>query len=814
MPQKVLKFTGINRMVNEYQSNGACEELINLRPSVGGGHHVVRRKEGLRSGVQYVNLWEHSFGSTYNLIVLTMDGTVKWIDEEGVEHTIITGLKDKDVNVTSAGNVLMIYYSDLAGEYAQSVYKFENSRYVAYDVEINVIKSAEIQYAYKSTTFYGAEIKDDSTAGYNEALNNAAAAFHQNYPNGLCGVAVVGCTYELEDGSETWSTAFVVVNVTRCTGYAAPMKSDNSVVVTGASRVSLRITMSSIKSSGVKKINVYSTRPFLPYSGEKTETGAFNPKKLFLEENLNLDGQVMYYQGSISPDQTYASLTLNFGKDLAGEKIMDVTPGCIRRVGKAISYNGRFHFYESDVWHILQSPTISTTLDSRTEADTWIAYARINGMWKLINNTYKLSASQPHDFIYPLAGVDRLAFVKATVNSLGSITEVTYKEMFYVDMKDSAAYNYSYSFDHTPVIEDGEWFLDDLIDYGQVWGDGFDREAFLREEDNVISVSAPYNPSVFPVKYSYSFGGKILDIATSYLPISSTQVGQYPLTVFTSNGVYSLEQGSGDVLYSNIVPLQPITIKGKSAATPYGTFFVSGRSLFLLSGRDAVNISNVLNGELELSLRELDSYKRLFLNSSTMFFNFQPLLSKDNFENFIVDSALFYDQMHNELIISSIKEDIPYSYVFNLDTKSFHKIAKRYSGSNNNLRYAIEVVGDDRRMIDMYSETDSREPVFLQSRPMSLEILYTHIQRLVMLVDANLTGDDYLCLSVFGSDNLHDWKCIISSQKINTTLRQMRTNRAAKSYKDYVVVISGIVNTNTDISDIIADYTVVNRRLG
>ena len=43
MPQKVLKFTGINRQVNEFQSNGACEELINLR-SVNGGLRVIKPK--------------------------------------------------------------------------------------------------------------------------------------------------------------------------------------------------------------------------------------------------------------------------------------------------------------------------------------------------------------------------------------------------------------------------------------------------------------------------------------------------------------------------------------------------------------------------------------------------------------------------------------------------------------------------------------------------------------------------------------------------------------------------------------------------
>jgi hypothetical protein len=102
----------------------------------------------------------------------------------------------------------------------------------------------------------------------------------------------------------------------------------------------------------------------------------------------------------------------------------------------------------------------------------------------------------------------------------------------------------------------------------------------------------------------------------------------------------------------------------------------------------------------------------------------------------------------------------------------------------------------------------------IKSRPLSLEEYYTHIQRLLMHVDVHLQGEQYLCLSVFASDNLYDWKCIMSSQKKETILRQIRTNKAPKSYRDYIILITGMVDTNTDLSDLIADYTVVNRRLG
>ena len=77
MPQKVIKFGGINRRVNEFDGVGSCEELINLRPGVGGGLSVVKLKNTIsKYGVPYKYFYEHSFGNVTNFIVITNDGDV------------------------------------------------------------------------------------------------------------------------------------------------------------------------------------------------------------------------------------------------------------------------------------------------------------------------------------------------------------------------------------------------------------------------------------------------------------------------------------------------------------------------------------------------------------------------------------------------------------------------------------------------------------------------------------------------------------------------------------------------------------------
>jgi hypothetical protein len=521
-------------------------------------------------------------------------------------------------------------------------------------------------------------------------------------------------------------------------------------------------------------------------------------------------------------------MSLKFSAEQVGERVMEVDAGCIERIGDVVAFNNRFHYYNSKVNHTVQIATVSDTISNSQYEGRWIAYIKFNGKWRLINKEYVFSTNSMHDFIYPMAGIRQIVFVKAELSERGEFL-VPYEEMAIVDLKDSAAYNYSYAFDHTPDVgQIDERLYDEWSESGQIWGNRLESKVLLREEPNAINVSAQYNPFVFPVKYSYAFGGEILDIATSYLPISSTQIGQYPLSVFTSNGIYALEQGSdntlydistmkrssGATLYGNIVPLQPHVIDGKAVATPYGTFFISSKSLYILVGREATKVSDALEGTREIAIRDNEAYNRLYCNNRSPLYDFSRLLSSKDFEEFTDGAILTYDQLQNELYICSPSTTYYYSYVFNLNTKAFHKVARKYIATNG-CRYAVEVIGGERNIVDLHTERKiDNQTILLQSRPMTIETFFTHLQRLILLSDAKLTRNQNLCLTVFGSDNLDNWKCIISSQKTDTAFRQIRTNKAAKSYRDYIIVISGTLDTSTDISDLIADYTVVTRRLG
>lgn len=814
MPQKIIKFAGINRNANKFNGSGECEELINLRPVPGGGHRVIRNKLAVEQDFRWQQFVEHAWGEHNNQIVVG-DGAVYWHNSPDGDTLVTDEFEGFDVSISFAGNVLLVYSAE---KKKQLAFRFEEGSYMTYDVAIKPIADVKVEYDLSTTMHagYSTAIDASNEAGYEDALYRAASAFYTAYPHGLCGACVIGCEYELKDGSRLWSTAFVVANVTEHEDHKAPTISDsNRITVYGTSDVRLRLQFAGSGSDDIRKINVYATRPVFPYEVVREGVSQSLTYKIVKRslDALDLAGQPMYYQGSVAPDGVYASLLLNFGKDQAGESIMDVNSGCVERIGESVSYNNRFHFFKSEVNHAIQLPTTSS-VPNTADASFWVAYVRIGGSWILVNKKYIFSETIAQDFIYPMAGVKEMIFVKAHQDEITGDFTVPYEECFTVDLNDSTAYNYSYAFGVTPSLDPvpDSWF-DEILDDGQTWGkataNGFTEKVHWKSESNAVNVSAPYNPFIFPVEYSYGFGGEIIDITTSYLPVSAVQYGQFPITVFTKNGIYALEQGNGSVLYGNIVPLQPYVLNGRALASPFGTFFVSGNNLYLLSGRDALCISEALNGRRETNLKDLDSYKALC-------FDLYPMISKEEFETYLGSVTLFFDTFQSELWICSNRADIPYSYVFNMNTKMFHKSPSKYERQQGASRFAIELNRQysTASLVDMSIEQEGNMDILLQSRPMPLEVFYTHIQRLLMFADAELTGKQKLCMSVFGSDNLQDWKCIISAQKHDVVLKQIRTNKAAKSYRDYIILISGTINSGTDISDVIADYTVVRRRLG
>ena len=272
-----------------------------------------------------------------------------------------------------------------------------------------------------------------------------------------------------------------------------------------------------------------------------------------------------------------------------------------------------------------------------------------------------------------------------------------------LDLKTSATYNYSYIFfsviseynarpsirsegiairsnPNVPTVKD-----DSIIEYTDAPASeipSFNSTPAIEDNMNLI-VSEVMNPYYFPPEHSYLMPGEIINLAVNTEQISTSQVGQFPLYVFTTEGIYALQVGDGKVLYSNVIPISAeVAVEGSEVLqTKYGMIFVTDGGLKLISGQEIVDFSDPVNGAVDMNVR--NSQKYIYYNNTPGFYNILPYLSAVPFSEYSRKAVMGYDIVQNEVIISNPRYN--YSYVFNLKTNTWHKITDVFSDFNRYL---------------------------------------------------------------------------------------------------------------------------------
>lgn len=246
-------------------------------------------------------------------------------------------------------------------------------------------------------------------------------------------------------------------------------------------------------------------------------------------------------------------------------------------------------------------------------------------------------------------------------------------------------------------------------------------------EENKIKVSALQNPFIFPVENTYIAGnGKTIALASNSIPVSQGQFGQYPLYAFTTDGIYILAVGTGNIVYANIAPVsEEIAIAGTVHPVTGGVFFLTNRGAFIIAGSQTTPISAPINTNTLLqNIQHYDQILNTLLPGKNI--RIQPFL------NFITANHLtiHFNYIQNEIIIASASDN--FAYVYNLNSRSWHTTTHTFTPVQNCYPHLFGIV--DRKVLDISAETDIPAPVLLLTRPLKFtsqqfKTLQRHILR-------------------------------------------------------------------------------------
>ncbi|MEG2164102.1 MAG: hypothetical protein RRY55_06455 [Bacteroidales bacterium] len=196
--------------------------------------------------------------------------------------------------------------------------------------------------------------------------------------------------------------------------------------------------------------------------------------------------------------------------------------------------------------------------------------------------------------------------------------------------------------------------------FGKLGVASIDYKNFEEYYPNRMRVSEVNNPFFFPQEFTYSVSmGKILKMAAATAELSQGQYGEFPLYVFTNEGIWAMQQGDGKVLYASQHPvnrdvvLSSKVISGVDKAVAY----VSEHGLTILHGSQSEVLSNAFDGNGE-------SFDTIMIEEGGC-----KIVSEYNeiigAKNYIKDSEIGYDYIHNELLFLNIGKQ--YYYSFNLN---------------------------------------------------------------------------------------------------------------------------------------------------
>lgn len=346
------------------------------------------------------------------------------------------------------------------------------------------------------------------------------------------------------------------------------------------------------------------------FNGTECNADSFMDK--YVVENLNVQEQLnkddYYSWANFQAEQMFA---YNGRINLIGLKRFPFSGFNIFRAGYANSSEsyGTIKFYV----HI-----VSQTMNTWVESDS----LTIGKDWQLYNDWY----------YYPDPNAKEMLIV---ISKLSDGTTFYYN----VSLKIHPRLNGSYSFNALPPESLGV-------------GSNITNMATGGYEDlnSQIFTSVVNNPFVFEASGDNTVGtGKILGIIANTEAVSQGQFGQYPLMVFTDEGIYGMSVNS-EGLYSASYPISREVCNESSPLVPTDrlVFFTSKKGLMAASGGSVACMSEQLKGRTS---------------------NGADITSEGRFLDFIKDCMIAYD--YRDSLLRIYNKSKSYQYIYNMVDRTF-----------------------------------------------------------------------------------------------------------------------------------------------
>lgn len=194
----------------------------------------------------------------------------------------------------------------------------------------------------------------------------------------------------------------------------------------------------------------------------------------------------------------------------------------------------------------------------------------------------------------------------------------------------------------------------------------------IDETENKLILSEMDKPFIFPLTGRYTFQSKVIGVAVATTALSQGQFGQFPLYVFTEDGIWAMETAAdGSFVTSKPLSREVCSNPDSITSIDNAVVFVTKKAVMMISGSQVANISAYMNGRHYIPNESAQNT----IGRQEGFAEFIPAVTdEDPFMLFMQDAKVAYDYTGERLVfISPSNKD--FQYVYKVDTQTWHKVA-------------------------------------------------------------------------------------------------------------------------------------------
>lgn len=332
-------------------------------------------------------------------------------------------------------------------------------------------------------------------------------------------------------------------------------------------------------------------------------------------------------------------------------------------------------------------------------------------------------------------------------------------------------------------------------------------------EGNRVQVSETDDVFSYPAKNSYRAGtleNNIIAANSVYGQVTEQKFGMFPLYLFTEEGIFTMEQGTGTILYSNVAKINEdrLTYNESICTTGDAIAYVVADGLRLIAGKTSKQVSDKVDGGLFTKVAEKEAFEEAIKG-------FIHILSTQRFPEEIQKGKLFYDSYNHDVCIlcDSDRKDTTI-WAFNTKSGHFYKRFDNYCrheeggefvgkeglvNNENNILWAVKKSVNGSHQISFYDfDTSDKEEkdgfpdmqdILYVSNPLKLGSTdYKHVERSIF----RMFGTDIdITVRWFGSLDARKWFPLGGSAKQAEDYSDMPMRRHARSARYYIFVVSG-----------------------